>query len=205
MSPVRSVSRLEEAASSQHGYVTRAQARSLNVSDVDLVRLSERGDLKRVDHGVYKFRGAADLRWEQVWVRWLRLKPDDLAFHRTRNPTELVAGRTAAWVYELGDLDPEPVEFIVGERHQTRRQDVRFRREPIARSDWEIHEGLPITRPKKIVSDLLHQHVDIGHIEDIATAAIRRGRLTKQDLLESVTQLAERRHLVERVMKRAQQ
>lgn len=199
----RSASRLEEAASSQHGYVTRAQARMLDVSDVDLVRLSKRGDLKRVDHGVYKFRGAADLRWESVWVQWLRLNPDELAFHRTRKPAEVVAGRTAAWIYELGDLDPEPFEFVVDQRHQTRREGIRFRRESIARSDWEIREGLPITRPNKIVSDLLMQHVDVGHIEDIATAAFRRGILTKQELGESVKQSKGDKNFVERVIRRA--
>jgi hypothetical protein len=186
-------SQLDDLAAGQHGYVTRAQASALGVSDVDLVRLAKRGELKRIDHGVYKFRGAADFRWEPIWVHWLRLDPERSSFDRTRHPDEVVAGRTAAWIYEIGELDPEPYEFIVSSRRQSRRSNTRFRRGALAKDQWEIVDGLPVTRPVKIVADLLDQHVDLGHIEDVAEDALRRGLLSRRELkmLVSTTELSD--------------
>jgi hypothetical protein len=174
--------KLEEVGSSQHGYFTRAQAVAAGLDDVDILRLTRRGDVHRLGHGVYKFRGAGDLRWEAVWIAWLRLMPQKTAFERTQNPDAVVAGRTAAWVYNLGTLDPEPLEFIVAGRRQTRQPHVHLRRAHLTRNDWEVVDGLPLTRPVRIICDLLAQHVDQTHVVDVATDALRRGILGPDEL-----------------------
>lgn len=194
---------LEELASSQHGYVTRAQAAREDVSDVDLVRLCKRGDLQRVEHGVYRFRGAGTFWWEPVWLAWLRLNPEQPSFERTRHPKEIVAGRTAAWIYELGEIDPEPYEFIVASRHQTRRADLRFRRSVVARKDWDVVNGLPVTRPHKIVTDLLAQHQDEGHVVDVAVDAVRKGLMSANELHASAKFAAEPDAFVDDVLEQS--
>lgn len=202
MSNERSLDLLEEIASSQHGYVTRAQAHARDISDVELVRFAQRGDLRKIDHGIYKFRGAPDLRFEPVWIAWLRLDPERSTFERTRRPSEIVAGKTAAFIYELGDLNPEPYEFIVSSRRQTRRHDIHFRLDNVERDEREIVNGIPVTRPVRIIRDLHKQHVDMGHIEDIAVDAFQRGLLTVKEII-TASGLPSAEMFADRVKKRA--
>ena len=48
------IERLREAALDQHGFVTAAQAFDLGVSRATLSKLTSRGRIERVAHGVYR-------------------------------------------------------------------------------------------------------------------------------------------------------
>ena len=93
--------RLAELAEDQAGYVTRAQAAAVGVDDLSLGRLVEGGDLIRVDHGVYRLRGAPAHEFEDLWVAWLRLDPAPIWIRNTSSPIAMAKAPNrpiATWV-----------------------------------------------------------------------------------------------------------
>ncbi len=167
---------LEEFAAAQHGYVTRAQATQIGVDDIMLLRLVRGGYLERYDHGIYRFRGTPDLLWAPVWVAWLRLDPEHDAVQRARHPSEITRGKTAAWVYAVGNLQPEPYEFWIAVPRRIRRPDVRLRKGRPPDQDITIVDGLPVTTLERTVADMVADGYDFGHVTDVMRDAIR-GRL----------------------------
>lgn len=97
----------------------------------------------------------------ELRAAWLQLDPATPAWQRLRSDdTAVVSHRSAAALYGLGDLIADTHEFTVARRVQTRRADVRLYRRPVPRADRDIVDGLPVTRPHRIVADLLTQHED---------------------------------------------
>ncbi len=175
---------LEEFAAAQHGYVTRAQAAQVGIGDVLLLRLVRDGYLERYEHGIYRFRGAPDLRWEGVWVAWLRLDPEHDATERARHPNEITRGPTAAWVYAVGNLQPEPYEFWVSSHRRIRRRDVRLRTGRPPDQDIAVVEGLPLTTPERTVADMVADGYDLGHVADVVRDAVHDRLLDLPGLAE---------------------
>ena len=181
-------------AEGQHGYVTRAQASDAGVDDVVLHRLVNSRILERVEHGVYRFRGTPEWQHAALWVAWLRLEPERLAADRAAEPEAWVSHRSAARLYGLGDLPAERHEFTTVRRFQTSRDDVRFhrRRNGLPADAWEVVDGLPATRPHRIVADLLVQHTDGSHVAEIAAHALTRQLVRRDELAAAVAPFAPR-------------
>lgn len=181
-------------AEGQHGYVTRAQASDVGVDDVMLHRLANSRTLERVEHGVYHFRGTPEWQHASLLVAWLRLEPRRLAAERAADPDAWVSHRAAAGLYGLGDLPADRHEFTTVRRFQTSRDDVRFhrRRDGVPDADWEVIEGLPTTRPHRIVADLLAEHTDGGHVAGIASDALGRQLVGRDELAHAVAPFASR-------------
>lgn len=172
--------RLAELAEDQAGYVTRAQAAAVGVDDLSLGRLVEGGDLIRVDHGVYRLRGAPAHEFEDLWVAWLRLDPGRPAWLRSRQPDAVVSHRSAARLYGLGTIPADVHEFTVTRRHQTRRPDVRLHHKRVGPSDWTAAGTLPVTTPQRIAADLLGDGADGGHVAVIVDQSLQRGLVDEE-------------------------
>jgi hypothetical protein len=177
--------RLEEFAAVQHGYVTRAQAGRARVSDMMLRRLVTGGWIDRASHGVYRMRGAHDLRWAGIWAAWLSLDPIRTAVERVEQltETETVRGPTAAsGVYAIGNLLPEPYEFWTPRRRFVRRSDLRLRTARLPPEDLAIVQDLPVTAPVRTIADLVADHHDGGHVTDTLRDAVDSGLIDRRDL-----------------------
>lgn len=181
-------------AEGQRGFVTRAQATDAGVTDIELHRLVRSGIIERVEHGVYRFRGTADWQHAALWTAWLRLDPARLAFDRTADPDAWVSHRSAARLYDLGDLPADHHEFTTARRFQTSRNDVRLHRRNsgVPDTEWEVVEGLPTTRPHRIVADLLAQHTDGAHVATIAASALARQLVGRTELAAALAPYASR-------------
>lgn len=175
---------LEEFAAVQHGYVTRAQAAQVGIGDVLLLRLVMDSYLERWEHGIYRFRGSHDLLWAGVWVAWLRLDPERDAVERASHPTEIARGPTAASVYVIGDLQPEPYEFWTASRRRIRRPDVRLRTGRPPDEDIAVVKGLPLTTPERTVADMVADGYDLGHVRDVIRDGIHERLLDRSGLPE---------------------
>jgi predicted transcriptional regulator of viral defense system len=181
-------------AEGQHGHVTRAQAADAGIDDVALHRLAASGIIERVEHGVYRFRGTPEWQHASLWVAWLRLDPRRLAADRATDPDAWVSHRSAARLYDLGDLPADVHEFTATRRLQSSRGDVRIhrRRAGLTADEWEVVDGLPATRPQRIVADLLAEHTDGAHVATIATGALRQQLVTRTELTAAVAPYADR-------------
>lgn len=172
MSRLPAVVRLARIAEDQWGLLTRQQARTAGVAQATLERLTATSLLDRVDHGVYRLAGAPIPDHVQLRAAWLRLAPSVLRWQRTLDQG-VVSHRSAASMYGVGDLPGDRHEFTVPTRRQSRRPDVRFHVRPRGPGDWIELQGLPVTRPSRIASDLLRDHEDPEAVAHIIGDSIR--------------------------------
>jgi hypothetical protein len=161
-------------AEEQWGLVTRQQALGLGVARRTLDRLiAQEHILQKVAHGVYRLRGAPPPDHEGLRAAWLQLAPVVPVWERAE-AQGVVSHRSAADMYGVGHLPEESHEFTVAERHQPRRPDVRTYRRKLTKTEWNILRGLPVTRPARIVSDLLYDNEDPGAVAHIITDSLRK-------------------------------
>lgn len=162
-----------ETAEEQWGLITRRQALGLGVPRRTLDRLTaQKGVLQKVARGVYRLRGAPPPDHEALRAAWLQLAPEVPAWERVR-AQGVVSHRSAADMYGVGHLPEERHELTVAARHQPSRPDVRTHRRKLTDTEWNILRGLPVTRPARIVSDLLYDNEDPGAVAHIITDSLR--------------------------------
>lgn len=180
---------LSQFTAQQWGMVTASQARSVGVSRADVARLIADGVLDDVPGAarVYRLTGApVDPDRDPIRAAWLQLGGTTDLDTRLRTPDAVVAGRSAALVLEIGDLQAVNHEFYVTRRRQPRRGDLHLRvRRTLSTGDWSIRDSLPVCTAPRIVGDLLHEREDGETVARICQDAIRRGLLNPADLLRA--------------------
>jgi hypothetical protein len=165
--------RLTETAEEQWGLLTRQQALRLGTSPRTLDRLTaDGGVLQKIAHGVYRLRGAPPPDHEDLRAAWLQLAPAVPVWERVESQG-VVSHRSGADMYGVGHLPEERHEFTVPKRHQSRRPDVRLHRRELADTEWIVLRGLPVTRPSRIVSDLLYDNEDPSGVAQIISDSLR--------------------------------
>lgn len=179
------VAKIFDIADEQWGLVTTSQAGQVGVSAQAMARFVQDGMLERLAHGVYRVVGAAspvdDLR-----AAWLAQAPTLSAVARLRKPDAVLSHRTAARYHELGDLDADVFEFTVATRRQSKRRDVRFHREVLNRSDWQIVSGLPVTTIPKTIADLAKTRTDGGHLAGVVRDAMAVAAVTADEISDAL-------------------
>ena len=166
---------LAQITADQWGLVTRRQAERAGMSPATIARLSGSGGLlERVAHGVYRMTTAPIQDNLALRAAWLQLAPGVPAWQRTA-ADGVVSHRSAAAVYNLGDLAADHHDFTISDRHQTRRRDVRVHTRVLTDGEWMNVGGLLATRTSRIASDLLYDNEDPEAVGRIVTEAIRVG------------------------------
>jgi hypothetical protein len=186
--------RLAELTRRQLGLVTRAQAGRVGVPDRELLRYLCARDLERVAHGVYRFRRDLDDLHQPLWAAWLQLDPARTAAERVAGPgvpDAIVSHESAADIYWIGNLYADIHTFTVSEPRTSGRRDVRLVAAPLQPDEWEVVDGLPLTRPQRIVADLLTDGRDGGHVASVALHALRQGQVTEAELVAALAPFSE--------------
>ena len=167
------IARLTELAEDQWGLITRQQALGAGISRRSMERLTAEGAvLRKAGHGVYRLTGAPQPDHESLRAAWLQLAAEVPAWARTPEQG-VVSHRSAADMYGIGDLPEERHEFTVASRHQSRRDDVRIHRGSLTDKEWIVLRGLPVTRPARIVSDLLRAKEEPMSVAHAVSDALR--------------------------------
>lgn len=164
-----------DLAAEQWGLVTTSQARNVGASPQMLARLTNRGALERMAHGIYRLSGAPPSPLDDLRAVWLALDPNRNASERRRDELPVVVShRSAAALHELGDLEADDLEFTSTVRKQTRRPDVRIHRLPLDHDEWTLVDGLPVTTIARTIGDLAAARTDGGHLAGAVCHAITR-------------------------------
>ena len=165
---------LAELAEEQWGLVTRRQAVLTGIPRNTLGRMTADGSLlERVTHGVYRLIGGPPADHLALRAAWLALAPDVPAWERTPDQG-VVSHRSAASLWDLGELPADIHEFTVATGVQTRRRDVRLHHRRLYEGEWITVRGLPATMPARIASDLLWEHEDPEAVARLVVDAIRK-------------------------------
>ena len=189
MSLIDHASALSAVAAEQGGLVTSAQAAKVGVTPLALSRLTEKGLLERVSHGVYAFSVSPDLN-RTIRGEWLALAPDVFVADRLRDPSLGVVSHTsAAVVHDLGDFLEPKHEFTMPSRRQSRRP-IRIHRGDLTSDDVMIADGMLVTTPQRTVADLVADFRDLEHVSRVVRDALRRDRCTVSSIAARLDQLA---------------
>lgn len=176
--------RLADLAESQWGLFTSAQAGDVGFTAQQLKRLADSELITRLRQGVYRLTGAPEDPEDPIRAEWLALDPGRLASERLGDdmPVGVVSHRSAALIQDLGDVDADRHEFTVAHRRGTRSPDVKFHVRDLAREDWRLVGGLPVTSPLRTVVDLAIARTDGGHLASIVRDAILTEDTTREEL-----------------------
>lgn len=172
MPSAQTLSRIVDTAVEQWGLLTRRQIEDSGVAAATLQRLTADGTLQRVAHGVYQLAGSPVPDHLALRAAWLQLAPDVPAWERTPEDG-VVSHRSAAAMYSLSHLPADRHDFIVPERRQTRRRDVRLHVLRLDAGEWINRSGLLVTLPSRIAADLLADREDPEAVAQLVADAIR--------------------------------
>ncbi|ATI36363.1 hypothetical protein CPI83_29625 (plasmid) [Rhodococcus sp. H-CA8f] len=173
-----------EIAAEQWGIITTAQARAHDVTPVQMKRLTDRGALERVHHGIYTMTRMPYDPIQDIRIAWIALDPKTPAWDRLTQdfPTGVVSHRTAAKLHQLGDIDADWTEFTCQRRIRIDLPDIKIHTGTVEVKDWTTVEGLPVTTASRTVEDLAAAKIDGGHLASIAQDAIAQELATPDDL-----------------------
>lgn len=161
-------------AEEQWGLVTTRQIEATGVAWSTLSRQAQSHVLERVAHGVYRVRGGEAPDHLDLRAAWLQLAPATPGWERSPQQG-VVSHRSAALLYELGDLPADVHDFTLPVRRQTRRDDVRLHRLALDPAEVANHRGLLATRPARIAADLLADGEQPDSVGSIVADALRGG------------------------------
>lgn len=185
---------LAEVTAYQDGMVTSAQARELAVDRLTLARLADAAHLVRLAHGVYRDAGAPSGEHDDLRAAWLSTEPQRLAEERLRDsPVKVViAGESATMLHQIGDFYASRHEFVVAERRQTQRPEIRYRRRELDPADITVVEGMPVMTIERTIADLVEERQDLSLVADALRDATHLRNLDLDHLRELLDPLAHR-------------
>lgn len=158
----------------QKGLFTTKQAEYDGVGRHIVSRLEKRGNIERLAQGVYRMGGAPSVREEDVFAIWLSLDPGRIPGAPPENTSPVAMGATAAWLFELGELNPSPYEFCSRTRRQSQRLNVKIRKRTLQDQDTMLVHGIPATSPERTIIDLIDYGEDISLVANVLKDAIKR-------------------------------
>lgn len=175
-------------AADQWGLITSRQAADLGVSRVQLSRLSTRGMLQRLIHGVYLVAATPEDQTTMLRAIWLSLDPARTAIERIAAPHEagVVSYESAASLHQMGDLQAYQHHLTFPSRKQTRRDDVVLHQGALGRDDVVLVDGLPCTSPERTIADLLGVGYELEHVAQVLSDGVEQGKVDLQRLHDSV-------------------
>jgi predicted transcriptional regulator of viral defense system len=179
---------LELVGSTQWGLVTTAQAHGAGVSKMQLSRLSDRGTVQRVRHGVYALPSADTGPLQGLRAAWLATGSGPAG----TQPLAVVSGESAAAVHGLGDLLPSKYEFTSASRRQTTQSDTRYRKRQLPDEDVTWVDGLPVTSVARTIRDLAATGIDFDHLATAVRDAVTNTNVASEALVQALEPSAKR-------------
>ncbi len=162
-----------DLAAEQWGLLTRQQALDAGVAPATLARMI--GELLLpVARGVYRVATAPIPDLLDLRAAYLQLAPEVPVWQR-KEKHGVVSHRSAASVYRFGAFPADTQQFSLPERRRVRRSDVRIYVDGSKDGTSIVLSGLLVSRPSRIVADLLRDEEDQEGVAQIVVDALRSG------------------------------
>ncbi|MER6314444.1 hypothetical protein ABT237_11825 [Streptomyces sp. NPDC001581] len=180
------IARIATLSEGQCGHVTEAQAAAVGASPDDIARLSAVRVTEPVVPGVFRLRGGGRHPFPRLFAQWLLLEPESKGWERQNGESGVVSHRSALRVHGLGDWPGPSAEFTLPTGpSRTSAADIALHTQAggLAPGEWQTIAGLPVTTPGRTLCDLaLSPHAEPDAIARVASAIIRRGLASREDL-----------------------
>ena len=194
MKTSKNIHSLQSLSASQWGMFSSAQAQDTCVGRTQISRMLSDGRLEKSAPSIYRFTSGEETPFAEIKAYWLAAFPKETAFSRIQktHPDAVVAGRTAAYMHQMGDMYATPYTFIVEKRKQTRNQLINYRTWQVEDCDIEVIEGLPVTKVERTIADLIRLKEEQSLVDDVIKDAIRAMTIDSHRLAELLAPLAAR-------------
>lgn len=172
--------RMHAMAATQHGVLTRRELLDIGYSPAALSRRVQEGALVRIRPQVYRVRAVKPSWLQEMYAvcRWLE-------------PSVVASHRSAAVVWNLGDIPPGIFEVTVAEATR-QAADVRVHvTDQMPRSHRRVRQLVPVTDPARTVIDccgVMSEKAALAVIDDACHAQLT----TPDHLLHRIEELAAR-------------
>lgn len=164
-------------AEQQAGYFSASQARQAGFSRSLLSYHHSTGRFARVRSGVYRLAQFPALSHEDLHIACLQVGPEAVISHDS-----------ALALYELSDLLPAEVH-VTARRSASRRQPgIRLHTNRLRQEDVTRYEGLPVTTAQRTLADVAAAGLADDQVQQAIQEALRRGLVTREDLLSMAAQ-----------------
>jgi predicted transcriptional regulator of viral defense system len=167
---------LAERAAETFGYLTGEDARALGVPMGTLNALARRGQLERVDHGIYRVPLIPPSRLDQYMLA--TLWPD----RRGR-----ISHESALDLYGVSDVNPDKIHVTVPLGYRTHREVPALyvlHREDLQPADASSFEGVPVVTAAKAIRQVHKQRLRRSLVEQAVEEATRAGWLRRREAAE---------------------
>jgi predicted transcriptional regulator of viral defense system len=165
--------RLYLIAEAQSGYFTAKQAHVTGYSGERLSDLPTRKQFIRVQQGIYHLSHFPASCFEDLFIAFLRTGPDSVISHDS-----------ALAVYDLSDVLPAEIHVIMPRTGSRRRNGIRLHTNKIESDEITKREGLPITTPSRTIADVITNGLGRDLVRQAVDEAIKKGLMTKAQLLD---------------------
>lgn len=148
--PGKAARTILEIAEDQLGYFTAAQARMAGVKPVTLVKMAQRGTVKRVSWGVYRLPNFPTSPYSQFMAASLWPQARRIGFQG------VISHASALSLYELSDVSPPQVHITLAKATRLNRVVPAYlvvHRADLPPSDVRQVHGLPVTTPERSIRD----------------------------------------------------
>ena len=160
---------LAERAAENYGYLTGNDARELGVPMGTVNALARRGQLDRIEHGIYRVPLVPPTRLDQYMLA--TLWPDGRG---------LISHRSALDLYGISDANPAKLHVTVPASYRTHREIPPLyvvHREDIAEADRSSVEGIAVVSAAKAIRQAHEEHLRRSLVEQAINDGVRDGWL----------------------------
>ena len=159
-----------------------------------LSRLEKNGHLERLRKGVYRVSAAPSTRLEQIYAAWLSFDPGQLSYMRSKEPgtDAIVSGTTASYVWNIGEIGPDPITFTVPRRKQLRDKNIKTLKRQLQKNETTIVQGLPVTTIERTIADLVAEGIDLSLVANVTRDALQVKGFDSEGLIEYLKPYARR-------------
>ena len=166
---------LYQLAEGQAGHFTVRQAATLGFSTPLILHHFHSGSLQRPHRGIYRLTRFPATDHEHLVVHWLWSEREGVFSHET-----------ALMLHGLSDALPEVVHLTLPMRWKSRRvripSGLRTHHADIPDSERTWFDCLPITTPRRTITDLVTDHADPVIVDQATKQGVQRGLFTRKDI-----------------------
>ncbi len=170
--------RLRERALDQYGYVTTRDANAIGVPPGELRKLSARGGLEHVGHGLYRFEDIPRTGRDQFMEAVLRVGGD-----------AYLEGDAVLALHDLALANPRRIRVATPRRDRRKHPDfLAVERRNLPAGERAVYEGIPATTVARALLDCRGVIMDERLIEAAGEAA-RTGLLRRRETQRVLSEL----------------
>lgn len=162
---------LYQAAETQAGYFTAAQASAAGFSHALLAYHVQAGLFERICPGVYRLKRFPASPHEDLFIAWLRT-----------GRRAVISHDSALALYDLSDLLPNEIHLTVTRTASRRHPGLRLHTNRLEPGDIAHYIGLPVTTVPRTIADVAASGLGEELVWQAIREALRRGLTTAVQL-----------------------